>query len=554
VDPAVIAVPDTTGHAVVVVADTGNPTSNAQNLQTAVNNASCNPNGTVIRLPAGVTYSVPGAPITLPAKSCAAGQWIVIRTDAPDAALPPPGTRIDLSFAPVLPRLVTTFNNVGVFQAGINVRNYRLLGLLVTMTADVNGSLIAFGDGRGGGPQDTVAEVPTNLVVDRCLVRGSDTPPRNLGRGVEIHCGQCAVLDSWIDQAHQVGFDSQAIAGWNGTGPVLIRNNYLEGAAENILIGGASSSIFNVNPSDITIERNYLFKPYTWRVGHPTYAGTRWTVKNLLELKTGVRVLIEGNVLENCWADAQVCAAFNIKSSNSGGNLWAQTADVTIRYNHILRAEGGAAQISGWNGIYPSQFLQRVSFHDNLFERISGATYGGRPGGNYFIAGGRAGAIRLEHNTMIMVPPHPGQSYVFDSDVSSPDLPFPEGIVFHDNIFGASGQAKESCSLNGRPPQAWHCFDSPPGAGNGEDAWHRNLVYNTSGPGLCTGGRPLSTGSPWAKNKAACVKSISDVGFVDSSKGNYRLAPGSPGKGRATDGRDVGADMDLVEQKTRGVR
>ncbi|MGH9794579.1 MAG: hypothetical protein ACRD5G_07395, partial [Candidatus Acidiferrales bacterium] len=134
VDPAVVAMPDTTGYAVVVVADTGNPTTNGDDLQTAINNASCDPNGTVIRLPAGVTYSVPGTSITLPAKACTPGKWIIIRSDASDASLPPPGTRIDPSFIPVLPRLQTSFTNVGVLHAGVNVRNYRLLGLLVTMT------------------------------------------------------------------------------------------------------------------------------------------------------------------------------------------------------------------------------------------------------------------------------------------------------------------------------------------------------------------------------------------------------------------------------------
>ncbi|MGH9861529.1 MAG: hypothetical protein ACRD5F_16040 [Candidatus Acidiferrales bacterium] len=268
-----------------------------------------------------------------------------------------------------------------------------------------------------------------------------------------------------------------------------------------------------------------------------------------------MRVLIEGNVLENCWADAQVCAALNIKSSNSGGNLWAQTADVTVRYNHILRAEGGALQLQGWNGTYRSKFLERVHIHDNLFEAIGAASYGGRPGGNYVIISNRAGAIRFAHNTLIMVPPNPGQSFVFDSDVSSPESPFPGGVAFHNNIFGAARQAKESCSVKRNPPQPWQCFDYPPGANNGEDAWHRNLVYNTNPQSrLCTSGRPLSTGSPWAKNKAACLDAASSVGFVNLTGRNYRLGPQSPGKGKSTDGRDVGADIDLVEKKTRDVK
>jgi hypothetical protein len=80
-------------------------------------------------------------------------------------------------------------------------------------------------------------------------------------------------------------------------------------------------------------------------------------------------------------------------------------------------------------------------------------------------------------------------------------------------------------------------------------------VYHTNPQSTyCTANRPLSTGSPWGKNKAACVNLMSDVGFVDLANGNYRLAPSSQGKGRATDGRDVGADIDMIVQKTAGVK
>jgi hypothetical protein len=40
--------------------------------------------------------------------------------------------------------------------------------------------------------------------------------------------------------------------------------------------------------------RNHLFKPLSWKIGHPTYAGTPWSVKNILELKNARRVLAEG--------------------------------------------------------------------------------------------------------------------------------------------------------------------------------------------------------------------------------------------------------------------
>jgi len=42
--------------------------------------------------------------------------------------------------------------------------------------------------------------------------------------------------------------------------------------------------------------------------------------------------------------------------------------------------------------------------------------------------------------------------------------------------------------------------------------------------------------------------SVADVGFVDLSKGDYRLTSKSPYKGRATDGRDVGANSIVSER------
>lgn len=46
---------------------------------------------------------------------------------------------------------------------------------------------------------------------------------------------------------------------------------------------------------------NHLFKPLIWRDRTPA-----WSVKNLFELKSARRVLLRGNVLENCWAHSQV--------------------------------------------------------------------------------------------------------------------------------------------------------------------------------------------------------------------------------------------------------
>ena len=86
-----------------------------------------------------------------------------------------------------------------------------------------------------------------------------------------------SILNSDIRDIKDVGYDSQAIAGWNTPGPIVIRNNFLEAAGENILFGGADPNIPNVIPSDIVIENNLFTKDTAWR-------GRSWTVKNLFEL------------------------------------------------------------------------------------------------------------------------------------------------------------------------------------------------------------------------------------------------------------------------------
>lgn len=65
------------------------------NFQQALNNAHC---GDTLLLQAGATFS---GIYTLPAKACDGQHWIVIRTSAPDSALPSEGERISPCYAGV---------------------------------------------------------------------------------------------------------------------------------------------------------------------------------------------------------------------------------------------------------------------------------------------------------------------------------------------------------------------------------------------------------------------------------------------------------------------
>ena len=153
-------------------------------------------------------------------------------------------------------------------------------------------------------------------------------------------------MDSYLSDGHVVGFDAQAICGLNGPGPFKIVNNYLEGSGENVMFGGADPAIPDLVPSDIEFRGNHCFKPLSWKIGHPSYAGIPWTVKNLFELKNARRVLIEGNLFENNWAHAQNGTAILFTVRNQDGKApWSVVQDVTminniVRNAHRLRGHG----------------------------------------------------------------------------------------------------------------------------------------------------------------------------------------------------------------------
>ena len=62
-------------------------------------------------------------------------------------------------------------------------------------------------------------------------------------RGISLNSGRTDILNSYISDIKAVNADSQAIAGYNGTGPFRIVNNYLEGAGENVIFGGSDPAV-----------------------------------------------------------------------------------------------------------------------------------------------------------------------------------------------------------------------------------------------------------------------------------------------------------------------
>jgi hypothetical protein len=428
--------------------------------------------------------------------------WLTIRSSG---VLPAEGTRIMPADAPKLARLVATDAFSPVIKTEAGAHHYRLVGLEVTAKAGavLGYTLVSLGDASVA--QNTVALEPHDLVLDRMYIHG--TPTLDFQRCVALNSAATAIIDSWLSECHGKGKDSQAIAGWNGTGPYKIVNNRLEGAGENVMFGGADPKIPNGLPEDIEIRGNHFIKPLEWK-------GV-WEAKNLLEIKIGRRILVENNVFENSWADAQNGFALLFKSVNQEGTApWSETRDLTVRYN-LVRNSAQGMTVAGHPESFPVVPASRMLITQNIFERIGTNDSDGR---------------------LLMV-------------MGVDDLTFTQNTGTGTNSF---------LVLTG---------DTPDHRLTITDNVFTATTYGLSGDGAGSGQTGLDARAPgWTfrGNIAAGVKTVSaypagnqypattaEIGFVDYLAGNFGFL--STSIAMRPDGTHAGADYATLQTKIAGV-
>ena len=233
---------------------------NFADLQAAIDAASP---GDTIRVRAGETFV---GPFLLRAKP-ASSAFIEIRSDAADSLLPADGVRLVPSGKPgantsrsLLPRLVgrgSNYRTTPVVSTEPGAHHYLLRFLEIDGTANEGWeTLIAFGDA-------TTAATAHDIIMDRVFAHGHFEKGQK--RGIALNSVRTDILNSYISDISAVGFDSQAILGYNGAGPFKIINNYLEAAGENIMFGGADPSVYNLVPTGIEVSRNHITKPARWQ-------------------------------------------------------------------------------------------------------------------------------------------------------------------------------------------------------------------------------------------------------------------------------------------------
>jgi hypothetical protein len=226
----------------------------------------------------------------------------------------------------------------------------------------------------GTGTEMLVSELPDDIAFDRCYFAGS--PGEGTKKGLLANGRHIVVTNSYFKDFKDTANDAQAIAMWNGAGPLTIVNNYLEGSGENLMIGGGDPTISGLVPADITIRGNHFFKPTAWTSETSTQSGAprgkKWRIKNLFELKNAERVVFEGNVLENNWiqADQQGFAILLSPRNQSGGCPWCRIKHVTVASNLVKNSIAGVKLLAS-DDLHPSGLLQNVLLQNNLFLNIN---------------------------------------------------------------------------------------------------------------------------------------------------------------------------------------
>jgi cellulose synthase/poly-beta-1,6-N-acetylglucosamine synthase-like glycosyltransferase len=480
-----VSYPERTGRTIKVGA--------ADDLQAALESARP---GDEIVLEAGTTYS---GPFTLPAKDGAG--WIVVRSSAADRL--PQGKRVTPAEAPLMPALEARWG--AVISAEPASHHYRFVGIEIRPVKGahlLNVVLL-------GGRETALADLPHHMIFDRCYIHGD--AGKGSRRGLALGSRETAVIDSWISDFKDAVADSQAVAGWNGPGPFRIENNFLEGAGENLMFGGADPTIQGLVPSDIEIVRNHFRKPLSWKPSDPAYAGTKWSTKNLLELKNARRVLISRNLFEQNWVAAQSGFAILFTVRNQDGKSpWSVVEDVTFEDN-VVRHTASGINVLGRDDAAPSGRTARIAIRNNLFEDVGGERWGG--GGRLFqiLAGTRD--VAIEHNTALQT----------GSIVMAEGAPNP-GFVYRDNIAPHNAQGIVGTGVASGLPTQSAFF---PGG-----VFRRNVIAGGNASNY-----PPDNFFPG---------SLDDVGFTDRVKGDYRLKGSSAYRRAASDGADVGVDFEKL--------
>jgi len=542
--------------------------SAGSDLSATLERAQC---GETLLLAAGSVFRVR----EFPAKSCDDLHYITVRTDASNSQLPPEGSRISPAWAGVasLPgrppyaqpeegprKLLATIEVVP--PTGITFGDhYRFIGIEWTPAPGAPVARLAF---TGGAD---------HIIFDRNWFHGVDGEEH--GQGISLNQGgsYIAIIHSYFNDFICIAktgacTDAHAIGGGNGESPIhtlKIVDNFLEGSGENILFGGAASTVI---PEDIEIRGNHLFKPMFWNPNSSEHRGPVPIVKNLFELKSAQRLLFEGNYLENSWGGfTQAGGAIVITPAHTLRKARGDVAcpncavtNITIRYCWIRQVNEVLQMVNHLDLDHPPAG-NNYSIHDVVAEGLKYPACGQVCNGALNLLNGGPGGtpkefvmhdVTVDHITYVSM----AKAKAFLT-LGGPPAGDPPGSqmenIFWTNTIGDAGLF----GVWGVGGKFRHCADvrgAPDPRTRLQACWSGNSAFK--GNVLAGGTQIKGRNTSWPENNyfPSDQEHIGYVKFNGGIDGDYHLDPSSKFKSKGSAGTDPGANLDELLEHIRGVR
>lgn len=443
-----------------------------------------------------------------------------------------------------------------VFNIAHGAEKYRFVGIEFEPWAgsgmDIDITLGCFQTGYGGtfntNPADTDAELPSDIIIERCYFHGREAATKPDGSAIIWNCIGSAIIDSTIAN-FSVGTnavdntESIGIFSFLGGEQYLLENCAISAAGINVIFGGSDSGMPNANARDVVIRGNHLFKEESWHASDGTFDGYNRIIKNLLEFKKVQRSLVEGNVLHTVFEDdgGQYATALVVTIRNqSGTDADAVVEDLEVK-NNIFHDIGVVVRFTNTDDRdgFECESIKRFWFHDNLAYDV---LFPISQTGYYFWFGSNTNGdpgidVRFTHNTFLE----------YNGTIN---------LYWHVNHTGTDDGWDDTLIQDNVLEVGKISGTSDPGPTSSMDKWHttwtvtNNVAFDAASTSLPTGNFDGSTVD------RSETPDANDINFVDWAGGDFRLDPAcvyaAGNANDATDGTDLGADIDAIDAATAG--
>lgn len=449
--------------------------------------------------------------------------------------------------------------------------------------------------------------ISNGIELERVYIHGN--PDQNGPRMcLLLNARQFTLRDSRLEFCNKEGEEGKGIGIVMAPGPGIIRNNYIEGGSINFLMGGDFVRIAGLVSGDeggIEIFGNHFYKPlwlkYTagnagpsdprgtcsggnylntesgavfycdsdnrwakapvcsrgeyyrradvaqncgagacWECGEEgtfvrstRYRSASYTVKNLFEIKSGINIYVHGNVFENNWSNAdQSGVGIWVVSQVAQGNAdsWVRGENILFT-NNILRNSSQGIRVASEGNTRFGKPNRNVRITNNLLYDIGATATPTISTGDARPISFAGECIDCEFSGNTVLSGVPGGTGVYFDTKPLTDFRFANNIM-HANRYGMLGD-------RGLP-----------------------LSFYLPGKSVLSNNIMLSDNPESARFAAGNNRIIGPTVpmFTDKAAKNFRLVPNSPFSAACTEKceyaadnqRDLGADIDRVEQETSG--